>query len=165
VSVRTPTFSDDALAAGLRAAAGEVGEPLAVGAYDAWRSRTPDQPAASSTLVIRRFGSWTAACAAAGVGTNKTRSTSRRWSDDDVLAIVARFLDEAREAGAERSDRRQPGSGSYAAYVDWARAQEPGTVPSGPTLRQRGAWAELKAGALARGSAGATAGGAPGGTA
>lgn len=141
--MRTPTFSDDALAAGLRAAAAEVGEPLAVGAYDAWRARHPDQEAGSSTLVIRRFGSWTAACSAAGVGTNKTRSTSRRWSDDDVLAIIARFLDEDR-----------PGSGSYAAYVEWARAQEPGTVPSGPTLRQRGAWAELKAGAQALGSGG-----------
>ncbi len=139
--MRTPTFSDEALAAGLRAAAAVTGEPLAVGAYDAWRARTPDHEAGSSTLVIRRFGSWTAACAAAGVATNKTRSTSRRWSDDDVLAIIARFLDDV------------PGSGSYAAYVEWARAQESGTVPSGPTLRQRGAWAELKAGALARGGA------------
>jgi hypothetical protein len=142
VSVRTPTFSDDVLAAGLRAAAAAVGEPLAVGAYDAWRARTPGHEVGSSTLVIRRFGSWTAACAAAGVATNKTRSTSRRWSDDDVLAIIARFLDE------------DPGSGSYAAYVVWARAQAAGTVPSGPTLRQRGAWAELKAGALARSAGG-----------
>lgn len=141
MSVRTPTFSDDVLTAGLRAAAAEVGEPLAVGAYDAWRARTPGHEAGSSTLVIRRFGSWNAACAAAGVATNKTRSTSRRWSDDDVLAIVARFLEE-------------DGSGSYAAYVGWARAQEPGTVPSGPTLRQRGAWAELKAGARARAAGG-----------
>lgn len=139
--MRTPTFSDDALAAGLRAAAAELGEPLAVGAYDAWRARTPDHAAGSSTLVIRRFGSWNAACAAAGVATNKTRSTSRRWSDDDVLAIIARFLEE------------DPGSGSYAAYVEWARVQEPGTVPSGPTLRQRGAWAELKAAAASRGGA------------
>ncbi|GGO84203.1 hypothetical protein GCM10011584_01200 [Nocardioides phosphati] len=157
--MRTPTFSDDALAAGLRAAAAAVGEPLAVGAYDAWRSRTPAHEAGSSTLVIRRFGSWTAACAAAGVATNKTRSTSRRWNDDDVLAIVARFLEEC-AAGGARSDRRQvAGSGSYAAYVEWARAQEPGTVPSGPTLRQRGAWADLKAGALARGSAAGSTGG------
>ncbi|HSX68759.1 homing endonuclease associated repeat-containing protein [Nocardioides sp.] len=140
--MRTPTFSDDALAAGLRAAAAAVGEPLAVGAYDAWRTRTPDHAAGSSTLVIRRFGSWTAACAAAGVATNTTRSTSRRWSEDDVLAIIARFLEET------------PGSGSYAAYVEWARAQEPGTVPSGATLRQRGAWAELKTAAAARGSDG-----------
>lgn len=134
--MRTPTFSDDALTAGLRAAAAEVGEPLAVGAYDAWRA---SRGVASSTLVIRRFGSWNAACAAAGVATNKTRSTSRRWNDDDVLAVVARYLADAREAGE---------SGSYAAYVTWARAQA-GSVPSGPTLRQRGSWADLKAAALA----------------
>lgn len=134
--MRTPTFSDDALTAGLRDAAAEVGEPLAVGAYDAWRA---SRQVASSTLVIRRFGSWTAACAAAGVATNKTRSTSRRWSDDDVLAVVARYLADARDAGE---------SGSYAGYVTWARSQA-GSVPSGPTLRQRGAWADLKAGALA----------------
>ena len=134
--VRTPTFSDDALASGLRAAAADVGEPLAVGAYDAWRA---SRPMASSTRVIRRFGSWTAACAAAGVATNKTRSTSRRWSHDDVLAVVGRYLADSRDAG---------GSGSYAGYVTWARQQD-GAVPSGPTLRQRGAWAELKSAALA----------------
>lgn len=134
--MRTPTFSDDSLAAGLRAAAAEVGEPLAVGAYDTWRAA---RPVASSTLVIRRFGSWNAACAAAGVATNKTRSTSRRWNHDDVLAVVGRYLAEAREAGE---------SGSYAGYVTWAR-QQAGSVPSGPTLRQRGAWAELKSAALA----------------
>ncbi|TCJ22188.1 homing endonuclease associated repeat-containing protein [Nocardioides jejuensis] len=131
--MRTPTFSDETITAGLRAAAADLGEPLAVGAYDAWRT---SREAASSTLVIRRFGSWIAACTAAGVATNKTRSTSRRWSDDDVLAIVARYLAE------------DPGSGSYAGYVAWARAQE--SVPSGPTLRQREPkWNELKARSLA----------------
>lgn len=139
--VRTPVFSDDDLAAGLRAAAAAVGEPLAVGAYDAWRGGRPDgTDHASSTLVIRRFGSWIAACTAAGVATNKTRSTSRRWSDEDVLAIVARYLVEDADGG---------GSGSYAGYVVWARAQD-GAVPSGPTLRQREPkWNELKARAIA----------------
>jgi Homing endonuclease associated repeat len=134
--VRTPTFSDEAIIAGLRAAAAEGGEPLAVTTYDVWRT---SRGVASSTLVIRRFGSWTAACAAAGVATNKTRSTSRRWSDDDVLAVVARYLADSSAAGE---------SGSYAGYVAWARVQTD-DVPSGPTLRQRGAWAELKAGARA----------------
>lgn len=134
--MRAPTFSDDVLAAGLRAAAQDTGEPLAVGAYDVWRA---GRDAASSTLVIRRFGSWTAACAAAGVTANKTRSTSRRWSDEDVLEIVARYLAEALAVG---------GSGSYAGYVAWAREQG-GAVPSGPTLRQRSpAWNDLKARAL-----------------
>jgi hypothetical protein len=136
--VRAPTFTDDEIAAGLRAAAAVAGQPLAVTAYDAWRRSAGDDGAtASSTLVIRRFGSWVAACEHAGVRTNKTRSTSRRWSDEEVVAIVAAYLAADAEAG---------GSGSYAGYVAWARDPgRHGTVPSGPTLRQRyPTWNELK---------------------
>lgn len=126
--VRPPDFSDDRLTAGLSAAAAELGEPLTVGAYDMWQRARED--AGSPALLIRRFGSWTKACAAAGVGANTTRSTSRRWSDDEVVAIVARYL-------------RAPGStGTFADYSAWAREQE--GVPSGATLRQRHPWAEIK---------------------
>lgn len=125
--MRAPTFSDERILAGLREAAAEAGEPLAVTGYDGWRR---DREAPSSTLVIRRFGSWTAACAAAGVSSNKTRSTSRKWSDADVLAAVAAYL------ASEGS------TGSYAGYVEWARVTD--GAPSGPLLRQRGAWADLK---------------------
>ena len=70
------------------------------------------------------------------MATNKTRSTSRRWSDDDVVDIVAAYL-------------RSPGStGSFADYSAWAKAQE--GVPSGATLRQRLPWAETKQRAEAR---------------
>lgn len=144
--MRAPTFTDDEIAAGLRAAAAVAGEPLAVTAYDAWRRGVDagagagagaDAATASSTLVIRRFGSWIAACQHAGVMTNKTRSTSRRWSDEEVVAIVASYL---------ASDIESGGSGSYAGYVAWARdPARQGTVPSGPTLRQRyPTWNELK---------------------
>lgn len=125
--MRAPTFTDETILAGLRTAAAELGEPLVVTGYDVWRR---DRVAASSTLVIRRFGSWTTACTQAGVATNKTRSTSRKWSDADVLAAVAAYL------ASEGS------TGSYAGYVEWARATE--GAPSGPLLRQRGAWADLK---------------------
>jgi hypothetical protein len=127
--MRAPTFTDDQLLAAVRTAASEVGAPLPVTAYDAWRKASgQDHP--SGTLVIRRLGTWNAACEAAGVAVNKTRSTSRRWSDEEVVAIVARYLS-------------SPGSpGSYAGYVEWARATE--GVPSGPTLRQRCAWNEVK---------------------
>ncbi|KAA1421817.1 hypothetical protein F0U44_05985 [Nocardioides humilatus] len=124
---RAPEFSDAQLRAAISAAAAELGEPLTVGAYDTWQ-RSHD--AASPALVIRRFGSWTQACAAAGVRTNTTRSTSRRWTDDEVVEIVARYL-------------RSPGStGSFADYSGWAKDQE--GVPSGATLRQRYPWAEIK---------------------
>lgn len=125
--MRAPEYSDARLAADLAAAAGELGEPLTAGGYDAWQ-RSRD--AASPALVIRRFGSWNEACARAGVSTNKTRSTTRRWSDDDVVATVAAYL-------------RTPGStGTFADYSDWAKQQD--GVPSGATLRQRFPWAEVK---------------------
>ncbi|GAA3523058.1 hypothetical protein GCM10022263_09180 [Nocardioides daeguensis] len=125
--MRVPEFSDEQIAADLAAAAAELGEPLTAAAYDGWQRQ---RLAASPALLIRRFGSWNAACAQAGVATNKTRSTSRRWSDDDVVAIVARYLAE-------------PGStGSFADYAAWAKGHD--GVPSGATLRQRFAWADVK---------------------
>lgn len=136
--MRAPTFTDDEIAAGLRAAAAVAGQPLTVTAYDAWRRGSgADGPPASSTLVIRRLGSWVAACQHAGLTTNKTRSTSRRWSDEEVVALVAAYLADDVVAG---------GSGSYAGYVVWARnPARQGSVPSGPTLRQRyPTWNELK---------------------
>lgn len=126
--MRGPDFTDDQLVAALRAAAADLGEPLTAGAYDAWQRGRPD--AASPALLIRRLGSWRAACAAAGLSANATRSTSRRWTDDEVVAIVARYL-------------ASPGAtGSFADYSEWARAVA--DAPSGATLRQRGSWAAIK---------------------
>lgn len=119
--MRAPEFSEEQLTAAIAAAAAELGEPLTVGAYDAWQR--PRAEAASPALLIRRFGSWTKACAGAGVATNTTRSTSRRWNDDEIVAIVADYL-------------RAPGStGSFADYSAWAKEHE--GAPSGATLRQR----------------------------
>lgn len=127
--MRAPEYTDDQLTAAIAAAAAELGEPLTAGAYDAWQRARDD--AASPALLIRRFGSWTKACAQAGVATNTTRSTSRRWTDEEIVAIVGGYL-------------RTPGStGSFADYSAWAKEQE--GVPSGATLRQRYAWADIKA--------------------
>lgn len=128
--MRAQLFSDDRLAADLAAAAAELGEPLTATAYDAWQR---GRDAASPALLIRRFGSWNAACERAGVATNKTRSTTRRWSDDDVVAIVADYL---------RSQEGSASTGSFAGYTAWARTTP--DVPSGATLRQRFAWADVK---------------------
>jgi hypothetical protein len=126
--VRAPAFSDRQLLDALRAAAAELGEPLTNGGYDGWQ-RGRDS-AASPALLIRRFGSWRAACEAAGLSANATRSTTRRWSEEDLVAVVAAYL-------------ASPGAtGSFADYSSWARSQE--DAPSGATLRQRGSWAELK---------------------
>ncbi|HJQ04734.1 MAG TPA: hypothetical protein VJ872_04790 [Nocardioides sp.] len=126
--MRGPDFTDDQLIAALRAAAAELGEPLTAGGYDAWQRGRPE--AASPALLIRRLGSWRGACEAAGLSANSTRSTSRRWTDDEVVAIVARYL-------------ASPGAtGSFADYSEWARSAA--DAPSGATLRQRGSWADIK---------------------
>lgn len=133
--MRSPEYSDQRLLADLRAAAAELGEPLTATAYDAWQ-RARD--AASPALLVRRFGSWNEACGKAGVATNTTRSTSRRWSDEDVVGFVAAYL-------------RSPGStGSFAGYSQWARGEA--GAPSGATLRQRfPSWNEVKERAAAGG--------------
>lgn len=130
---RSQEYSDDHLVADLKQAAAELGEPLTVTAYDAWQ-RGSD--AASPALLIRRFGSWNAACARGGVATNKTRSTSRRWSDEDVVAVVATYL---AAAGT---------TGTFADYSRWAREHD--GAPSGSVLRQRYSWSEIKGRAGAR---------------
>lgn len=125
--MRGPDFSDEQLVTGLRAAAAELGEPLTAGGYDTWQRQRSE---ASPALLIRRFGSWRGACEAAGLAANTTRSTSRRWTDEEVVAIVARYL-------------RSPGAtASFADYSEWARSTA--DAPSGATLRQRGSWADFK---------------------
>jgi hypothetical protein len=126
--VRSPEFSDAQLLDALRTAAAELGEPLTNTDYDAWQRGRDD--AASPALLVRRFGTWRAACEAAGLSANATRSTTRRWSEEDLVAAVAAYL---ATAGS---------TGSFADYSAWARVQE--GAPSGATLRQRGSWAELK---------------------
>lgn len=135
--MRGHEFSDDQLVAALRAAASELGEPLTAGDYDTWQRRHAE--AGSPALLIRRFGSWRAACEAGGLAANSTRSTSRRWDDEQIVAIVARYL---ASSGA---------TGSFADYTEWARVT-PG-APSGATLRQRGSWADIKRRASDRGTA------------
>lgn len=125
--MRAHEYSDARLVADLAAAAGELGEPLTATSYDVWQRR---HDAASPALLIRRFGSWNEACSRAGVATNKTRSTTRRWSDDDVVRIVASYL-----AGTGST-------GTFADYSDWAKQTD--GAPSGATLRQRFSWAEVK---------------------
>lgn len=126
--MRTPEYTDQQLVADLRAATAELGEPLTATAYDGWQR---GRDAASPALVIGRFGSWNNACTRAGVGTNKTRSTSRRWTDEAVVGIVATYLADPHSTG------------SFADYTAWARTRD--GVPSGATLRQRfPKWNEVK---------------------
>lgn len=85
----------------------------------------------ASPVVKLRFGSWRAACEAAGVpvrGGDK-HAPRRRWTDEDCLAAVREFF-----AGGH-------GWGS-AAYDEWSRSRD---VPSVATVLSRlGSWPELR---------------------
>ncbi len=120
---RRETFSDEDILAALRAAALEIGEPLSHGRYESL-GRGP-----SSARIIQRFGSWSAACAAAGVVSGSaSRTYTQRWDRTAVISAVREYL--------------ITGSGTYADYQDWARSED---RPSGATVRNvLGGWAAAK---------------------
>lgn len=126
--------TDEDIAGVLRAAAAESGDPLSVARYDAGAYEP------SSSRIIQRFGSWSAACAAAGL---RARGASRRyvssWDADEVAAAVSRYLS-------------SPGaSGSYAGYERWAKTAD--GEPSAQTVRNMlGGWTQAKAAAVSRSS-------------
>lgn len=123
-------YPTDVLLAGLRAAAAAQGEPLTFKGYDAYRAGA-DEELASAIWIVRKFGSWNSACERAGVKCNSTRSTSRKWSEAQLVEHVADYL-------------QTPGvSGSYAGYDAWSRTVD--GAPSGATLRATFPWAEAKA--------------------
>ncbi|MDQ2723794.1 MAG: hypothetical protein M3Y19_10890 [Actinomycetota bacterium] len=106
--------------------------PLSVAKYDA----AGYEP--SSSRIIQRFGSWSAACAAAGLPSRgASRRYEPRWTGGAVTDAVVRYL-----AG--------PGaSGSYAGYASWAKTAD--GAPSAQTVRNvLGGWAQAKAAALAK---------------
>ncbi len=83
--------------------------------------------------VLQRFGTWLAACEAAGVrpGTAPRRRYARAWTETEMLGWVADYL-------------AQPGTrGTYAGYDEWARRTD--GAPSSQTVRNRfGTWAVVK---------------------
>jgi hypothetical protein len=127
---QAPKYAEADLVRGRQSAAAQTGVPLTVKQYDGYRSaHQPDL--ASGIWVIRHFGTWRTACERAGLPANTTRSTSSRWTDEQLLQAVADYL---AEPGA---------TGSYAGYQEWARGAE--GAPSGALLRSRfGTWAEAK---------------------
>ena len=95
----------------------------------------------SMPRIWQRFGSWTAACEAAGVVAGQTMRPNyeSRWSDDDLLQIVRRYL----------LDPNSPNSAHR--FDEWKRTCAP-DGPSFQTLRNRfGTWTEVKRRALAAG--------------
>ena len=88
--------------------------------------------------ICQRFGTWTAVCDAADVVAHPARRANyqSKWTDDDLLSIVRRYL----------GDVAWPGT--IANFDEWRRANVP-EGPSSTTLRSRfGTWTEIKRRAL-----------------
>jgi len=129
---RPRELSDEQVLGALRAAAGDVGTPLSAAGYDqVWHA----YDGLSSARLIQRFGSWNAACTAAGLPTNAGRTAYRRsWSREQLLGAVAEYL------------RSEGATGSYTGYDAWSR--QTAGAPSGQTVRNYlDGWASAKAGA------------------
>ena len=133
-TTRQRETADEQVLGALRRAAADVGTPISAERYEhVWR----DYGGVSSARLIQRFGSWNAACTAAGLPTNAGRAAYRRsWTPEQLVASVADYL------------RSEGATGSYAGYDEWARSV-PG-APSANTVRNNlKGWANAKAGAQA----------------
>lgn len=141
---RPQTYSDEAIIIGLRVKSVERGRktgatgpvPITASWWDLHRDRKVHPP---SPTVMRRFGSWSKACAAAGIPYRQLDAVGRPqvWSDDEMLAVLREFLSSPRRT-----------STSFAAYSEWARRRR--ARPSGAALLKRfGSWSAAKE--LARG--------------
>ena len=143
---RPRSYSDEAIIIGLRVKSVERGRktgaagmvPLTATWWDLHRDRRNHPP---SVTVMRRFGSWSKACEAAGVPTRELGAVGRPqvWSDEDMLDHLREFL-----GGARRKDF------SFQGYSAWARLRK--ARPSGAAqIKRFGSWNRAKG--LARGDA------------
>lgn len=126
-----PQWSDEDILDCLRqAAALHPGKPLTGHRYGKVK-KVVGGP--TQVRILQRFGTWLAACEAAGVrgGTAPRRRYERAWTESELLDWVAGYLAE-------------PGMpGTYAGYDAWARRTA--GAPSAQTVRNRlGGWAAVK---------------------
>ena len=135
---RRPEWSDDDRLAALRAAAADIGEPLAQADYTRWRRRQPERHAWPSVDLFGSGASWQAWCDRAGVEAGWYEiGRPQRYPDSALLEAL-------RDAGA--------GSGrvTKAAYNRY-RADHP-DAPSRATIISRyKRWEDAEAEAAAAG--------------
>lgn len=98
--------------------------------------RTKPDDAVSPARVLQRFGSWRAACEAAGVepGGSGRSTYARTFSEEDCWAAVRAYLADP------------DAKGSYADFTRWTMTH---AAPSAQTVRNTlGSWNDVKAKAL-----------------
>lgn len=97
----------------------------------------------SVARIVQLFGSWTSACAEVGVASGEPlrKNYERRWTRDEILDHVERFLSEPTYRGASHQ------------FDTWRAASNgDGSVPSLGTVRNLvgGTWNEIRTTALRR---------------
>lgn len=97
----------------------------------------------SVARIVQLFGSWTAACAEVGVASGEPlrKNYERRWTREEILDHVERFLAEPAHRGASHQ------------FDAWrAAVNGDGSVPSLGTVRNLvgGTWSEIRTTALRR---------------
>lgn len=97
----------------------------------------------SVARIVQLFGSWTAACAEVGVASGEPlrKNYERRWTRDEILDHVERFLSDPTYRGASHQ------------FDTWRAASNgDGSVPSLGTVRNLvgGTWNEIRTTALRR---------------
>lgn len=120
-------YTDREIARALRTAVRISGEPLSVGRYDKIRA-TFEGP--SAIRLIQRFGSWSAACEAAGVKSGVAkRNYAKKWERTEIVGLVQAYLAELRKV-------------SFADFSSWLKQIE--GAPSPATCRNVGnSWSAL----------------------
>lgn len=132
-------YTDAVIVESLRSASVLQGEPMSKVAYDEYVEVFGGP---SGVLLMKRFGSWKAACRAAALAVHPSRgNTRRRWSQGQLVEVLIEYF-------------RSPGArGTLDDYCRWAGEDKP-VRPSGPTILNRfGSWTAAKRAALAAGSA------------
>lgn len=120
-------YPDESIMENLRTAAEECGQPLTIAAYNKFAD---GKGYPTNLTIMNRFGSWRAACEAAGVKANEQRPRRRVFDRDDCIAALQQC--------SMASNGVIP---SYMRYVEWAKANK--YAPSAPTVRNRlGSWKE-----------------------
>jgi hypothetical protein len=131
-----PRFADEDILEAIRAAALVHGDPLSHNRYDHYAAEhgTP-----TSCRITQRYGSWSAACAAAGVEAFTPRRVyTRRWTPGQMVDAVVAYL---ASSGS---------TGTFAGYDAWSRSR-PDLPSSGTVRNQFGSWTAVKAAAMAGG--------------
>lgn len=125
---RARTWTDTKILDALKAAAVDGTAPSAIN----WRY-SGKRP--SATVIINRYGSWNAACTAAGLHVHRAPFDRDTISDDELIGYVADYL------GSDPLNPRD--RGGVRGYTEWARSNH---APGPGALRTRfGAWSRVKA--------------------